>query len=75
MKELVGLIPDLVSMAEMPGNAQKKNEIVMQALRVYPTSIGKYSPFLVIILSVLIDWVVALLFPKHAEFGRAACRE
>ena len=67
MKEIVGLIPDLVSMVEMPGNGKKKKEIVMQSLREFLKSIGKYSPFLDIILSVLIDGVVALLFPKPAQ--------
>ena len=46
---------------------EKKKEIVMQALREFLKSIGKYSPFLDIILSVLIDGVVALLFPKPAK--------
>ena len=67
LKEIVGLIPDLVRMVEMPGNGKKKKEIVMQALREFLKSIGKYSPLLDIILSVLIDGVVALLFPKHAK--------
>jgi hypothetical protein len=67
LKEIVGLIPDLVSMVEMPGNGKKKKAIVMQALREFLKSIGKYSPFLDIILSVLIDGVVALLFPKPAQ--------
>jgi len=67
LKEIVGLIPDLVSMVEMPGNGKKKKAIVMEALREFLKSIGKYSPFLDIILSVLIDGVVALLFPKPAQ--------
>jgi hypothetical protein len=54
-------------MVEMPGNGKKKKAIVMQALREFLKSIGKYSPFLDIILSVLIDGVVALLFPKPAQ--------
>lgn len=67
LKEIIGLIPDLVRMVEMPGNGKKKKEIVMQAIREFLKSIGKYSPILDIVISVLIDGVVALLFPKSGR--------
>ncbi|PNR95878.1 hypothetical protein [Petrotoga olearia] len=64
MKEIVGLIPDLVKMVEVPGHGKKKKEIVLNAVREFLKSIGKYSPIMDLIISILIDGVVALLFPK-----------
>ncbi|PNR88764.1 hypothetical protein CN13_06405 [Petrotoga sp. HKA.pet.4.5] len=64
MKEIVGLIPDLVKMVEVPGNGKKKKEIVLNAVREFLKSIGKYSPIMDLIISILIDGVVAILFPK-----------
>jgi hypothetical protein len=64
MKEIVGLIPDLVKMVEVPGNGKKKKEIVLNAVREFLKSIGKYSPIMDLIISILIDGVVGLLFPK-----------
>ncbi len=64
MKEIVGLIPDLVKMVEVPSNGKKKKEIVLNAVREFLKSIGKYSPIMDLIISILIDGVVALLFPK-----------
>ncbi|MBL5982124.1 hypothetical protein NAAC61_08955 [Petrotoga sp. 8T1HF07.NaAc.6.1] len=71
MKEIVGLIPDLVKMVEVPGNGKKKKEIVLNAVREFLKSIGKYSPIMDLIISILIDGVVALLFPKPKEPEKA----
>ena len=71
MKEIVGLIPDLVKMVEVPGNGKKKKEIVLNAVREFLKSIGKYSPIMDLIISIHIDGVVALLFPKPKEPEKA----
>ncbi|PNR87412.1 hypothetical protein X925_09495 [Petrotoga sp. 9T1HF07.CasAA.8.2] len=71
MKEIVGLIPDLVQMVEVPGNGKKKKEIVLNAVREFLKSIGKYSPIMDLIISILIDGVVALLFPKPEKPEKA----
>lgn len=73
MREIVGLIPDLVRMVEVPGHGKEKKNIVMKAIREFLKSIGKYSPIMDLIISILIDGVVALLFPKKEKSWDFLC--
>lgn len=66
MQNVMGIIPDLIKMVEIPGHGEEKKEIVMNAIREILKALKIYHPILDIALSIIIDGLVKIIFPKKA---------
>ncbi|MDN5342763.1 hypothetical protein OF820_08970 [Oceanotoga sp. DSM 15011] len=66
MQNVIGIIPDLIKMVEIPGHGEEKKEIVMNAIREILKALKIYHPILDIALSIIIDGLVKIIFPKKA---------
>lgn len=64
MDQIVGILPNIMKIVEIPGNGERKKKVVMNAIIHLLKKLNIYHPYMEILLSILIDELAKILFPK-----------
>jgi hypothetical protein len=64
MDQIVGVLPNIMKIVEIPGNGERKKKVVMNAVVHLLKKLNIYHPYMEILLSILIDELAEILFPK-----------
>jgi hypothetical protein len=64
MDQIIGILPNIMKIVEIPGNGERKKKVVMNAIIHLLKKLKLYHPYMEILLSILIDELVKILFPK-----------